>query len=331
MRNVIKKVIAILISIVVLFISINYLGILLRPIDTDGPTQAIENFHNMPKNSIEVIGYGSSHMWKTLNPIIMYEKYGIGAYNYGCNWQRLNTTLLFLEESLLFQSPKIVIVETYGINKIHKDVDVNGEIYYTRAIKNFDGKRRYLKQVFGNDWEKYFSYYFPLYIFHDNWVNLKKANFASIDYSWKYKKYMGGTFTDAIKEITIGKYTANTQKEINEDSIKILDRIMQLSKEHNFKVIFITVPYGTNETFDYSDAMTKYANDNGAIYIDLFKKIDELKLDGKTDFQDLGHVNITGANKISNYLGKFIKDNYDVTDMRQVENNLWQQIINGNY
>lgn len=49
----------------------------------------------MPENTIEVIGYGSSRMWRGLAPIEMYEAYGIGAYNYGCNWQHINTTELF--------------------------------------------------------------------------------------------------------------------------------------------------------------------------------------------------------------------------------------------
>ena len=45
--------------------------------------KAIKTFHELPENSIDVIAYGSSHTWKGLNTMKMYEDYGIGAYNYG--------------------------------------------------------------------------------------------------------------------------------------------------------------------------------------------------------------------------------------------------------
>ena len=81
----------------------------------------------------------------------MYRKYGIGAYNYGCNWQYLNTTLLFLLDSLRTQTPKVVCIDTYCVGVIELDTDMDGQIYYTRAIKDFEGKREYLKQCFGTD------------------------------------------------------------------------------------------------------------------------------------------------------------------------------------
>lgn len=52
------------------------------------------------------------------------------------------------------------------------DVNLNGEICYTRGIRESKDKQDYLKQCFGTDKRRYLSYYIPLYAFHDNWVDL---------------------------------------------------------------------------------------------------------------------------------------------------------------
>lgn len=327
MKNKVKNVIIVLICFFMLFISINYLGKLLRPTNTDGSVQAIKFFHELPDNSIEVIGYGSSHMWRDINPMVMYKNYGIGAYNYGANWQHFNTTLLFLEESLLTQSPKVVLIETFRVNDILKNENINGEIYYTREITDFEGKRKYLKQVFGNDLEKYFSYYFPLYIFHDNWINVDKINFNSINYAYKLKNYMGYAYSTDVKKVNIGKYYNFSQLELSDESVEILDRIMELSRQYDFDVIFFVSPYA-GSSYNYGKAMEKYAKENGAVFIDFFKKIKEVGIDAETDFYDNGHLNMDGANKISDYLGRYISENYNVTDMRKIDNNLWEQRLN---
>ena len=44
-----------------------------------------------------------------------------------------------------------------------------------------------------------------------------------------------------------------------------------------------------------------------------------------TDYKDLYHLNKSGAEKMTRYLGKFLAENYDLTDMRQVEGSLWEE------
>jgi hypothetical protein len=71
--------------------------------------------------------------------------------------------------------------------------------------------------------------------------------------------------------------------------------------------------------------MKQYAQDNGCVYFNLFEYIDETGIDGETDFSDTGHLNDSGAAKVADFLGEYIINNYDVTDMRTVEGNLWEQ------
>ena len=53
--------------------------------------------------------------------------------------------------------------------------------------------------------------------------------------------------------------------------------------------------------------------------------MDEIGLNGETDFMDPNHLNSNGAKKVADFLGKYIVDHYDITDMRTIKGNLWEQ------
>ena len=145
-KKILKNILNCTITLCLIVILIGYVGNLLVPMGTSGGINAIKAFHTMEEDSLEVIIYGSSHAWKGCDPMVMYKNHGLGAYNYGCDWQALNTTLLFLEDSLRTQTPKVVCIDTFQVDSIKEDTDMDGQIYYTRAISNFQGKKEYLKQ-----------------------------------------------------------------------------------------------------------------------------------------------------------------------------------------
>lgn len=319
----VKRLIGCVITLGLIIGSVFYLGNLVRPTDTDIAISTIETFHTLPENSLEVIGYGSSHMWRGLDVMEMYEKYGIGAYNYGCNWQHINTTALFIKDSLRTQSPKVILIETFNVDSILMNTGINGEIYYTRGISDFEGKREYLKQCFQDDWERYLSYYMPLSAFHENWVNINKISFRDPTKGAGFFDTMGYMSSDAVCPITIGDPSAFNQKELNVYALEILDEVVSICKKQNIEIIFYTAPW--QGEYEYGDAMERYAEENGCKYFNMFELVEEVGLDGNTDFSDAGHLNDNGSIKVADYLGKYIIDHYGVTDMRTIANNLWEQ------
>lgn len=323
MKRIIKEVIGCLVAFALIMGAIYRMGNIVRPVDTDVALNAIETFHEMPEHSIEVIGYGSSHIWRGMNPMEMYKNYGIAAYNYGCNWQHINTTELFLKDSLLTQSPKIAIIETYRVNDLLQNTNVNGEIYYTRGITEFEGKQEYLKQCFGDDKERYLSYYMPLCAFHDNWVNLTEENFMKSADETNFGASMGYLSKTEITPITIPDPATFEQESLSDAAVSVLDEIVRTCKENNIQIIFYTAPW--EGTYAYSDAMKAYTQKNDSIYLNLFEYVDEMGINEETDFSDGGHLNNNGSVKVANFLGNYIVDNYEITDMRKVKGNIWEK------
>ena len=299
------EVLAVLILTVVL---IKYCTWIARPVNTDGDVAAIKAFYKQPINSIDVIGYGSSHLWRGFVPEVLKEKYGLTAFNYGGNWQHINTTKLFFKDSLLTQAPKVAVIETYRVNELLQDEDLNGEIYYTRYLTNTSIKKEYLKQCFGNDMHRYLAYYFPLSAFHENWKDITMKNFIPIsDMVRRYQDSMGFSSHTESVEIDLTKTENHKEQELCKEALRELDQIVETCREKNIELVFYTAPYQGD--YEYGDAMARYAEEHHCHYINMFRLIEEIGIDGKSDFYDKGHLNETGARKVTDFLGNYIVNN----------------------
>ena len=309
MKKILSALTGILITAALILGLSTYLGYRLDPMYTQNSIDAIDAFHELPENSLDAIVYGSSHAWKGCDARPLSETCGINAYNYGCNWQALNTTLLFLEDSFRTQSPRFILIDTFRVDNIKENADLDGEIYYTRRISPFEGKREYLRQCFGHDIGKYINYYLPLTVFHENWTQITKENFAEPSLQeWKDRK--GYNASSTVETFEIPDPAGFEQKELSQRAIKILDQMVETSRENDAEIIFFTCPWAGE--YCYGDALEKYASEKGCVYLDLFQYMDEMGLDGEKDLRDEGHLNDSGAAKVGSFLGNYIKENYNI-------------------
>ena len=310
-----------------ILIGISKLGYLVRPTDTDGAYAQIETFHSLPENSLEVIAYGSSHAFRGLSTMEMYKQYGIGAYNYSWHWQKINTSKLFLKDSLLTQKPKVILFEAFQAGNVLQDTDVTAEIYYCNYIYDKKAKKDYLKQCLGEkpSLDRRLSYVMPLAMFHNNWNSLDEKSFKRLvpGANSSLLKTMGYSSSEKVTPVNIPDYKTFEQKELGEAALKELQDIVAICQENDIEIVFYTVPW--EGEYAFREAMTKFASANDCVYLDLFERNSDIGLDGNTDFSDEGHLNRSGSEKVADYLGKYLVDHYDLTDMRTIEGNLWER------
>ncbi len=322
-----QNVISVVLVIVILCLCINKISYILRPVDTDEAFDQIETFHNFPENSIEVMIYGSSHAYRGFCTMELYDKYGIGAFNYGWHWQKLSTTKLFVSDSFITQKPKVVLIESGFVDKVLEDTDITAEIYYCRYLTDSKEKEAYFKKCLGNtpSLERRLSYIMPFAMFHENWNNICRDSFKPLNYGGtdKVKRTMGFAESDLVEETDICGYVKEDQVELPETSIEELDELVQMCKSNGASVVFYVIPW--IESYKYCDAMEEYCKSNDCVFLDLISNVDEVGLDGKTDFSDVCHLNTNGSIKVADYVGKYLVDNYDLTDMRQYDDNLWEK------
>lgn len=286
---------------------------ILRPTYSDNSLALIESFHKQPENSIDVIVYGSSHSWRGVNTRQLTDDYGINAYNYSCMWQHINTTDLFVDDSFRTQKPKLALIEVGNIDEVLTDTDIVGEVYYTRKIKSSDTKKKYLQTCFGRNRDRYITYYLPLCTFHSGWEDLSQGAYGGYGDAIESLSDRRGFFGfDNVTPLEATDDSEYWQEPLKDGVRDYLDHMISLCEANGTKVILFTVPYYDSE-YMYRDALKEYVQDKDNVeYINFFEKIDELSIDGAYDFSDTGHLNNSGAGKVTAYLGEYIRSNYDL-------------------
>jgi len=91
------------------------------------------------------------------------------------------------------------------------------------------------------------------------------------------------------------------------------DLIAYLKENRIENVLFLRVP--TAMTYDEKGsfaAAIDYIQKAGYPYLDLYAKREELGLDKCNDYYNSGHHNIYGAEKVTEFLSKYIIEHYDL-------------------
>lgn len=107
--------------------------------------------------------------------------------------------------------------------------------------------------------------------------------------------------------------------ELDEDSKEILDGVLEYCDSIDTPVLFTFSPLCANEEQALKmNAVTEYVKSRGyeCLNFNTEKLSEAVGLDYSTDFYNNHHVNYLGAEKYTEYLSKYLIDNYDLPDHR---------------
>ena len=253
-----------------------------------------------PENTIDVLVLGDSESYNSYIPLELWNQYGFTSYVCGTPAQRITNSYQYLKYAFDKQNPKIVILEANNL--------------YTK-----NGVVRHIKE--------YIDKYIPVFEYHDRWKNLSKEDFYK---SPKYTEIVndkGYRYSNKVRKVKKSKRENfmkinETAKNISGDNKKHLKEIKAYCDKNNSKLILYSSPAPANWNYDKHNGVEKLANSLGVEYIDLNLKVDELKINWKKDSQETRgeHLNYTGAIKVTNYIGNYLKNNHELPDHRQDEN-----------
>ena len=73
----------------------------------------LDIFYEQEENSIDVMFFGSSHIFENVNTGVLWDEHGIAAFNLCGSIQPLWNTYYYIKEALKTQSPKLIVVDVY--------------------------------------------------------------------------------------------------------------------------------------------------------------------------------------------------------------------------
>lgn len=307
-----KKIINIILIIILSLFVYNRLSLLFIRKGNGYGTDVLD-FYKQEKNSINVIGLGSSHTYTSLNPDIFYEKAKLKLYDFATQQQPTWITYHYLVEALKYQNPKYVILD------VHMPTVENYNFASDSVNRDALDKMRMSQNkisAINTSVEKItnrYSYYANIIKYHTRYKELTKNDFATafLGKTVDNSGYIGlahenYTFTDNV-------LTNNIYK-INEKSEIYLKKIIDLCKKNNINLIMIKTPCSYDTiTIGKLNYIEQIAKENNILFLNYIKNIDTLNLDYAKDFYDSGHLSITGSQKITN-------DILNIIDSLEVQN-----------
>lgn len=181
------------------------------------------------------------------------------------------------------------------------------------------------------DEENFIDYVFPILRYHSRWSDLSAEDFKYMFHRDKvsFNGYYMRVDVKAAENVPEGRPLADYQ--FGDNSYYYLDKLTKLCKENDVKLVLVKAPTLYPYWYDEWDQQIKdYASANGLDYINFLELQDELGLDWSQDTYDGGlHLNLAGAQKLSDYVGNMLTTEYGIPDRRDesVLNAYWDKVI----
>ena len=294
MKKIKKIILFMLIFVVILWICSTGIQLVVRNVNgsVSGRSRVFASVSAEKKNTIDVLVAGDSESYTSVSPMDLWDQTGIAAYDCGQPGQRIQETYYILKTAFKTQSPRLVVFET---NTMFRDPGM---------LKNLQLS---LTEPLG--------FYFPVFKYHNAWKALfdgsggLKTSYKGFEIRNKIVSYEGDE--EYMKE-------TKDKAEIPETVRIYMDKIRKLCRKNGADLLLVSAPSPKNYNYKKHNALQEYAEEADLSYVDLNMRYRDIGIDWRKDSYDRGdHLNIDGARKVTNFMAKYLTDNYQLLDRRK--------------
>lgn len=292
-------------------------------------TTIIDGFYAEKRNDIDVLFLGSSNCFCTIDPLVLYEEYGIASYDFASSSQSMDISLLYLKEALKRQKPKVVALEVnYIPGQNTSGVGEDSMLWGLTNMPLTVDKLKCIYQILGKVDEEYMSYVFPLLRYHERWKEISKQDYTypSQDKTNWSKGYLR---TDEVADspVDLSEYRQEGTSWLDERAVECLGEMARICKQEGIELILFKSPrVGWYQYFTIE--IEALAKGYGITFLDYNALVEEVGLDMVKDFRDIAHLNNQGSAKVSSHMGAYLKEHFSLPDRRADEKgNSWDKAV----
>ena len=332
---------------VILGVLVQRLSLVVQVYGTDQsePDRRTCLFFELPKNTVDCLFIGTSHVYCSFIPQRIYDEAGITSASLATSSQSYQNTYWLLKEALRYQTPKAVVMDIHSVTSAVDEQVLNFRLHYTSGISVMPDL----------SWNK-LKAFADIKSSEIGWANnLSKYDaFGLLEYKNEYHrehnsvKELVNLFINPKKEYrTFGFYPTTTVYPIDRlepnietenfmdfystQEYEYLNRIYALLQENGIQLLLTRTPYTMPGFDDYqlNRQALEWAEKEGIPVIDYFNLIEsgEAAINLQTDFRDKDHLNYLGAKKATDYMIGYLKTNYQLADHRGDQKyRLWEEM-----
>ncbi len=309
-----KKLLKILSTIVIVVLVLALLQELLMPKYMSDIVEGamIEEYYASEKIH-DVIFIGDCEVYENVSPCRLWEQYGISSYVRGSAQQLIWQSYYLLEDTLKYETPEVVVFNIMSL--MHEGPE--NEAYNRMTI---DGMRWSKSkwdciQVSMTEDENIWEYVFPILRYHTRWSELTKEDFTYLFHrdNVTYEGYYMRVDVKPVTNVPVPKKLPDYT--FAELPMEYLDKIRELCNENGIELVFVKAPSLFPHWYDeWEEQVDAYVQQYGITYYNFLELADEIGIDYTTDTYDAGmHMNLSGAEKMSDYLGEKLVEVHGVT------------------
>lgn len=346
-KTLLRTVVFVLLFCLLLF----YVQDILTP-DHDWPnisrrtTKGLAGYQREPKNTIEIVWAGTSHMMYGVSPMEIYRRTGIASYNLGSIGQNLPETYYLLKLAFERQSPSIVVIDSSSLYMNEQRANARGiwqEMIDCIPWSQIDNKVDMALGYAGlndkqNDIEYVLTRVFPIMRYHADYTKINKLSFLDLHLDQLYQRKgftteakmnpFNTSKAKAVDKLLVNEFENTETNEPNpviaEDlnfNLEWLNKILDLCKANDCELVLTKIPvhattkYKGYWSLEKHNLLQKTADELGIAFVDLVFE-EGVGMDWSADVTDTAaHMNYHGAMKVSAFLADWLKEHYDTEAM----------------
>lgn len=277
------------------------------------------------KENYDVLFLGTSHVQFGVLPMELWDRYGMVSYNLSGNANQIATSYWVLENALDYTTPKLVVMD---VSKIGENVKVHSTEKLHDVLDCFPltfTKLRTISDLFypdavdkkgNNIYDKRWEFIWALQLYHNRWTELTKEDFKP-EVSVEKGAARSTMIADSVEYQLIPQ---NDAMEENTVAQEYLCRMIEDCQKRGIEVLLIYIPFAAGDDLQRAaNSVNEISEKYGVDYINFM--YEENLINYLVDFKDSsltnGHLNLSGARKLTDYLGSYITEKYAIPDHRQ--------------
>ncbi len=279
------------------------------------PTLSMNEYESLEDNSVDVLFLGTSQVYSSVDPMLIYEETGITSYVISAGGMRFDLDYAALQAAVKTQNPKVVFLDASEI----RNGDSKNEKDVRPMLDQLPISSSKLYYLFNYDLDDItvLNGLFPLLRYHSRWDSLDASDWEYAIWDIPMTSVRGHYISYEVVE-THWRFDKGKDKEftVPERPKTYLKKIVSFCEENGIEFVFYKLPTVAWKS-RFSNAAQDLADELGIPYWEMYFDNDKIGVDPKTDFRDENkHMNQYGAEKVSSYLGKYLQKNYDLMDQR---------------
>lgn len=270
-------------------------------------TEKVGAFYNEAPQSMDVLVFGASHAFCTVNPTVL-EEYGVTGYVLATQQQPIMASYYYMVEALKTQSPDVIILEAFMVNRSPEVPEDSVIADATEPLPFSRNKLQMIAAMTEGKTDKV-PYYLTLFRYNERWKELTLRDFT-LRRAQMNDPYRGYAY---LTEVRAAKYpefdTVPPLRQINAQDLRYLEKIVALCEEKKIRLVLLYAPFEMDEeNYAMDCTMKDFAAARGLDYLDGYELLPEFGLDFRQDFYDFSHLNADGSEKVTRYLAQYLLD-----------------------